>query len=72
MREHTQHTCSFGVRALFGHTCRLDTLRAHALRFWQLRKRVFDDDLRVQGVWRRRQFERLVEQAQSSWIDMAC
>ena len=38
----------------------------------ELRRRVFDDELRVQGVWRRKQFERLVEQAQATWIDMEC
>ena len=38
----------------------------------QLRKRAFDDELRVQGVWRRKQFERLVEQAHATWIDMPC
>ena len=38
----------------------------------ELRKRVFDDELRVQGVWRRKQFERLVRQAQATWIDMPC
>ena len=38
----------------------------------ELRKRVFDDELRVQGVWRRKQFERLVRQAQATWMDMPC
>jgi hypothetical protein len=38
----------------------------------ELRRRAFDDELKVQGVWRRRQFERLVEQAQATWTDMPC
>ena len=38
----------------------------------ELRRRVFDDELKVQGVWRRRHFVDLVEEAQRTWIDMSC
>jgi hypothetical protein len=38
----------------------------------ELRRRVFDDELRVQGVWRRRQFDELVTAAQRASIDLPC
>ena len=38
----------------------------------ELRRRVFDDDLKVQGIWRKGQFERLVDSAQRAWVDMPC
>ena len=30
------------------------------------------DELKVQGVWRRRQFDRLFDEAVSTWVDMPC
>lgn len=38
----------------------------------ELRKKLFDDELRVQGVWRKRRFEQLVIEAQSHSMDMPC
>lgn len=38
----------------------------------ELRKRVFDDELRSQGVWRKPYFESLLEGAQSTWRDQSC
>lgn len=38
----------------------------------ELRRRAFDDELRVQGVWRRRAFERLLGEAHAAWVDMPC
>lgn len=38
----------------------------------ELRRRVFDDELKVQGVWRWRQFERLLQEAHGTWVDLPC
>ena len=38
----------------------------------ELRRRVFDDELKVQGVWKRRKFEQLVMGAQARWSDHPC
>ena len=39
----------------------------------ELRRKAFDDELKVQGVWRRTgQMEALVQAARSRWIDMPC
>ena len=39
---------------------------------FDLRRKAFDDELRVQGVWRWKQIQALVESAQSQWIDSSC
>ena len=38
----------------------------------ELRKRAFDDELKVQGVWRKHQFEALLEASRRTWIDLPC
>ena len=38
----------------------------------ELRRRAFDDELRVQGVWRWKQMHALVESAKRQWIDRPC
>jgi hypothetical protein len=38
----------------------------------ELRRRAFDDELRVQGVWSWKQMHALVESAKRQWIDRPC
>ena len=38
----------------------------------QLRGYAFDDELKVQGVWKPRLFEQLVTAAQSTLVDLTC
>ena len=38
----------------------------------ELRKHVFDDELRVQGVWKRAQYDRLLAAAKRTWMGVEC